>query len=53
MKLQKRFLREYNKKKYFKYMINIPPEIIEEAGFKEGDELEAEARKSEIKLKKK
>ena len=31
MKLQKRFLRKYNGKNYYKYMINIPPELIEKA----------------------
>jgi len=51
MKLQKRFLRNYNNKDYFKYMINIPPEIVEEAGFKEGDELVAEAKKGEIRIR--
>lgn len=34
-------------------MINLPPEIIQEADFKEGDELDAEAKKGEIKLKRK
>jgi hypothetical protein len=53
MKLQKRFLREVNKKKYYKFMINIPPEIIEGAKLKEGDELEAEAKNGEVRLKKK
>jgi len=52
MKLQKRFLRKYKNKDYYKFMINLPPEIIEKSGFKEGDELEAEAKKGEIKLKK-
>lgn len=51
MKIQKRFLRKYNNKDYYKFMINIPPEIIKTSGFKEGDELEAEAKKGEIKLK--
>ena len=53
MKLQKRFLRKYNNKDYYKFMINIPPEEIEKAGFKEGDELETETKKGEIKLRKK
>ncbi len=52
MKVQKRFLREYKGKKYYKFVINIPPEIIETASFHEGDELEAEAKKGEIRLKK-
>jgi len=34
-------------------MINIPPEEVKEAGFKEGDELETESKKGEIKLRKK
>ena len=54
MKLQKRFLRKYNNKDYFKYMINLPPEVIEKAGFKEGDELEAvDVKKGELRLRKK
>lgn len=53
MKLQRRFLRKYNNKDYYKFMINIPPEVVEKTGFKEGDKLMAEAKKGEIKLKKK
>jgi bifunctional DNA-binding transcriptional regulator/antitoxin component of YhaV-PrlF toxin-antitoxin module len=52
MKLQKRFLREVNKKKYYKFMINIPPELIEKAKLKEGDELEGKAEKGKVVLKK-
>jgi hypothetical protein len=52
MKLQKRFLRNYNGKDYFKFMINISPDAVEKAEFKEGDSLEAvEIKKGEIKLK--
>lgn len=50
MKLQKRFLRKYNDKDYYKYMVNLPPEAIEDSGFKEGDELKAVVKKGEIKL---
>ena len=53
MKLQKRFLRKYNNKNYYKFMINLPPEEVEKAELKEGDELEVESKKGEIKLKKK
>lgn len=53
MKLQKRFLREYNGKKYYKFIINIPPKIIKKAGFKEGDDLEPSVKKGEIKLREK
>ena len=51
MKLQKHYTRKDNK--YPKYEVVIPKELIEKSGFKEGDELEAEARKGEINLKKK
>jgi bifunctional DNA-binding transcriptional regulator/antitoxin component of YhaV-PrlF toxin-antitoxin module len=51
MKLQKHYTRKGNL--YPKYEIVLPKEAIEEAGFKEGDELGAEAKKGEIKLKKK
>ena len=38
---------------YFKWEIILPKEAVEEAGFKEGDELVAEVKKGEIRLKKK
>jgi len=38
---------------YFKWEVILPNDVVEEANFKEGDELEAEARKGEIKLRKK
>jgi hypothetical protein len=38
---------------YFKYEIILPKEAVEKAGFQEGDELEAGAKKGEIKLRKK
>ena len=44
MKLQKRFLREYKGKKYYKFMINIAPEIIKKLGWKTGQELEGEVK---------
>ena len=53
MKLQKRFLRKYNEKDYFKFMVNLPPEIVEQAKLKEGDELETEVERGIIKIKKK
>ena len=52
MKLQKRFLREYKDKKYYKFMINIAPELIKKLGFKAGDELRAEVKKGELRLRK-
>jgi len=53
MKILKEKSREYNGKPYYKYKVNIPFEDLEKAGFKEGDELEAEVKKGEITLKRK
>ena len=50
MKLQKHYTRKG--KKYPKYEIVLPKEIVEKSGFEEGDELNATARKGEIKLRK-
>lgn len=47
--LQKHYTRK--DKSQWKYEIVIPKEIIELSGFKEGDKLELEAKKGEIKLK--
>ena len=51
MKVLKEKSRVYNGKPYYKYKVNIPAEDLEKAGFKEGDELEAEVKKGEIVLK--
>ena len=40
MKIQKRFLRKYKDKDYYKYIINIPPMILKEAGFEDYNNLE-------------
>jgi len=48
MKIQK----QNTRKDYFKYVVVLPKEIVEKAEFKEGDELKAEAKKGEVKLKK-
>ncbi len=50
MKILKEKSREYKGKPYYKYKINLPEETLKESGFHEGDELEAEAKKGEIKL---
>lgn len=50
MKIQKQLSKKRDKKKYYRYVINIPSEILKKAGFKEGDELNAEAKKGEIRL---
>jgi len=55
MKIQKRFLRKYKNKDYYKYMVNIPPLILKESGldYKENEELEAVAENGKIVLKRK
>lgn len=49
MKLQKQKTRK--EKNYYKYVVVLPEESVKKAGFKEGDELEAESTKGEIKLR--
>lgn len=53
MKIQKQLSKKRGSKIYHKYVVVIPPEVIEKAGLKEGDELSAEASKNKIVLKKK
>jgi bifunctional DNA-binding transcriptional regulator/antitoxin component of YhaV-PrlF toxin-antitoxin module len=54
MKLQKHPSRKAKSgEDYYKYEVILPKRAVREAGFKEGDELEAETQKGEIKLKKK
>ena len=51
MKLQKHYTRKG--KKYPKYEVVIPKDAVKKAGFKAGDELNANAKKGEIKLRRK
>ena len=51
MKLQKHKTRK--DKDYHKYVVVLPEKVIKKAGFKEGDELEAEASKEEVRLRRK
>lgn len=52
MKIMKVKSREYKNKSYHKYRINLPEKILKKSGFKEGDELKAEAKKGEVRLRK-
>lgn len=52
MKIQKRFLRKYNNKDYYKYMVNIPPLILKESGIKYGEEVEIKVENGKIILEK-
>ncbi len=51
MKLQKHSSKKKGEKDYPKYVVVIPKDVIEKSGFKEGDELEAEAKKGEVRLR--
>ncbi len=51
MKLQRHKTRK--NEEYYKYVLVLSNNLIEESGFHEGDELEGEAKKGEIKIKKK
>jgi len=51
MKLQKHKTRK--DKDYCKYVVVLPNDKVKQSGFKEGDELKAEATKGEIKLRRK
>jgi len=53
MKVQKRFLRKYKDKDYYKYMVNIPPMVLKESGLEYGEDIEIKAEKGKIVLKKK
>lgn len=53
MKMQKRFIRKVKDKNYYKYVVNVPPMMVREAGIEEGDELEIKAEKNKLVLKKK
>jgi len=53
MKIQKRFLRKYKDKDYYKYVVNIPPMIIKEAGLEYGEDVDIKVEQGKIVLKKK
>ena len=52
MKLQKQLSKKYGDKKYYRYTVVIPNELVEKAELKEGDELDADVSKHHISLKK-
>jgi bifunctional DNA-binding transcriptional regulator/antitoxin component of YhaV-PrlF toxin-antitoxin module len=51
MKLQKQLSRQYKGVNYPKYIVAIPPKQVEQVGWEEGTELEAEVKDNEIVLK--
>ena len=53
MKVQRRFLRKYKDKDYYKYVVNIPSMVLKEAGIEYGEEVEIKTEKGKIVLIKK
>lgn len=54
MKIQKHPSRKAKKGgHYFKYEVVLPKDAVEKAGFKAGDELKADAKKGEVRLRRK
>ncbi len=53
MRIDKVKSREYKGKSYYKYRVIIPEKIINEAGFEVSDELEADVKNGEVRLRKK
>ena len=50
MRLQKQMSRKIGDKEYAKWVLVIPPKIIEEAKLKEGQEIEAKIKDKKIVL---
>jgi bifunctional DNA-binding transcriptional regulator/antitoxin component of YhaV-PrlF toxin-antitoxin module len=51
VKLQRQFNRRVKKKEYSKWLLVIPPEVVDKLGWKEGDDLSAEVEGTALKLK--
>lgn len=52
MKLQKQLSRKIKDVEYAKWVLVIPPDIIEELKWKEGQELKAEIKENKLVVKK-
>lgn len=48
MKLQKQLSRKSGNKEYSKWVLVIPPEVIKQAGLKEGQELEVKVKGKQL-----
>lgn len=53
MKILKEKSREYKGQVYYKFKINIPEMVLDNVGFKAGDDLEAISENGKLILKKK
>jgi antitoxin component of MazEF toxin-antitoxin module len=52
MKLQKQLSRKVGNTEYAKWVLVVPPTMIETLGWKEGQELEAEIKDNKLVVKK-
>ena len=52
MRLIKQHGRKYNETDYYKYIVVIPNKLIEKLGWKGGEDLEAEVKNDELRIKK-
>lgn len=50
MKLQKHLSRRYRGKDYPKWLVVIPPKVVEDLGWEEGDEIEPVIQKGDLRL---
>ena len=51
MKLQKQLSRRYGGKDYAKWLVVIPPNVVDKLGWAEGEDLEPRVAGRELKLK--
>lgn len=51
VKLQRQFNRRVKKREYSKWLLVIPPEVVDKLGWKEGDDLSAEVEGTALKLR--
>lgn len=52
MNLQKQLSKKIGDKEYAKWVLVIPPKLIEKLGWKAGEELEAEVKKDKLVIEK-
>lgn len=52
MNLQKQLSKKVGDKEYVKYVIVVPPKLIEKLGWKGGEELEAKIKKDKLVIEK-
>jgi len=52
MRLQKQLSKIVGKKRYYKYVIVLPSNILKKLGFKAGDELKADVKENKLVIRK-